>query len=466
MTDKEKLLEMQEEERTILLVAVLSSFLNPFMASSVIIALPVIARAFSLNAVLTNWISTSYLIASAVFLLPLGRAADLLGRKKIFMAGIVIFTCMSFLVPFAPGIAVFLLLRVLQGIGGAMIFSTSVAILTSVYRPERRGWALGITVAAVYAGLTLGPFIGGFLTEKMGWHSIFLFCVPLGALVFTLARRKIREEARVSDFSWRSFDITGSLVYLGGIVSVMLGFTFLPGPYGMILLVLGAAFLVLFIKCEKAVASPVLDLSLLSRNRVFSFSNAAAFIHYSATFSVSFFLSLYLQEIRGMSPEHAGFILVAQPVLMTVFSPIAGRLSDRMEPRLIASAGMAITSCGLFLLAVTGPGTPIPYIVFCLAFLGFGFALFSSPNTNAVMSSVDRSDYGIASGILATMRVTGQTVSMGAALMLFSLLMGQSRITGAVSVEFMKAFRYGFIFFGLTCIPGILASLARGKVRD
>jgi EmrB/QacA subfamily drug resistance transporter len=465
MTDKEKLLEKQAEERTILLVAVLSSFLNPFMASSVIIALPAIARDFSLSAILTNWISTSYLIASAVFLLPLGRAADLLGRKKIFMAGIVIFTCMSFLVPFAPGITVFLLLRVLQGIGGAMIFGTSVAILTSVYRPERRGWALGVTVSAVYAGLTLGPFFGGFLTEKIGWHSIFLFCVPLGALVFVLARKKIREEVK-SGFSWKSFDFAGSLVYSAGIVSVMLGFTFLPGSSGMILLAMGAAFLILFIHCEKAGRFPVLDLSLLSRNRVFAFSNAAAFIHYSATFSVSFFLSLYLQEIRGMSPEHAGLVLVAQPMLMTVFSPVAGRLSDRMEPRLIASAGMAITSCGLFLLAVAGPGTPITYLVFCLAFLGFGFALFSSPNTNAVMSSVDRNDYGIASGILATMRVTGQTVSMGASLVLFSLLMGQSRITSAVSVEFMKAFRYGFLFFGLMCILGILASLVRGNVRE
>ncbi len=466
MTDKEELLEKQAEERTILLVAVLSSFLNPFMASSVIIALPAISRDFSLSAVLTNWISTSYLIASAVFLLPLGRAADMVGRKKIFMAGIVMFTCMSFLVPFSPGIAVFLLFRVLQGIGGAMIFSTSVAILTSVYRPERRGWALGITVAAVYAGLTMGPFIGGFLTEKMGWHSIFLLCVPLGAMVFILARRKIREEVRPGGFSWKTFDYAGTLVYSAGIVSVMLGFTFLPGLSGVILLILGAVFLVLFIRCEKTGASPVLDMALLSRNRVFAFSNAAAFIHYSATFSVSFFLSLYLQEVRGMSPEHAGLVLMAQPVLMTVFSPMAGRLSDRMEPRLIASAGMAITSCGLFLLAETGPGTPIAYIVCCLAFLGFGFALFSSPNTNAVMTSVGRDDYGVASGILATMRVTGQTVSMGAALVLFSLLMGQSRITGAVTAEFMKAFRYGFIFFGLACIPGILASLARGNVRD
>jgi EmrB/QacA subfamily drug resistance transporter len=454
----------QANEHAVLLVAILSSFLNPFMASSVIIALPAIARAFSLNAVLTNWVSTSYLIASAIFLLPLGRAADLLGRKRIFTAGIAIFTLMSFLMPLAPNMPIFLLFRIFQGIGGAMIFSTSVAILASVYRPEKRGWALGISVSAVYAGLTLGPFIGGFLTERFGWQSIFLVCVPLGMLVIMLAVLRIDEEK--SETASPSFDFLGSVIYSVSLVSIMMGFTYLPGILGWFFMISGAGFFVIFMKWEKAIASPILDISLLVNNKVFAFSNTAALIHYSATFSVSFLLSLYLQYVRGMDPEHAGLILVTQPAVMTVFSPLAGILSDRVEPRFIASAGMAITAIGLFMLSLVGPHTHIVFIIGCLAFLGFGFALFSSPNTNAVMSSVDRKDYGMASGFLSTMRVTGQTLSMGAVLVLFSLLIGRARISEADSSEFIKAFKMGLVFFSLVCIPGILASLARGNVRE
>lgn len=451
------------EEFSVLVVATLSSFITPFMGSSVNIALPAIARAFSMDAVLLSWVSTSYLIASAVFLLPLGRAADILGRKRIFMGGILVFTLMCLCIPLAWNTWIFLLLRVIQGIGGAMIFSTSMAILTEVTRPDRRGRAIGITVAAVYGGLTMGPFVGGLLTDRFGWQGIFFLCSIPGAAALLTAQRCIRED-HMGRASGR-LDLFGSMVYSLSLVSLMIGFSILPSFRGFAVMGAGIIALGAFILWERNHPFPVLDIRLLYSNRVFAYSNAAAFIHYGATFSISFLLSLYLQYIRGWSPSHAGLILLTQPAVMTVLSPLAGRLSDRIEPRIMASSGMALTAVGLAALSFLGDHTAPGMILACLVVIGIGFSLFSSPNTNAVMSSVPKSDYGVASGVISTMRMTGQSFSMGVVLVLFSLLIGRSTITPQTGEAFMSAFRLGFLFFCILCIPGIFASLARGDVR-
>ena len=385
----------RSQERSVLLVASISSFITPFMGSSVNIALPRIGLAYSMDAMLLSWVSTSYLIASAVFLLPLGRAADILGRKRIFTAGILTFTLMCLCIPLAGSGWTLLLFRVVQGIGGAMIFSTSMAILTAVTRPDRRGTAIGITTAAVYGGLTLGPFIGGGITDHFGWQGIFVLGFLLGAATLCMALRCIREDA--GGRSLRDLDLTGSAIYSMSLVSLMIGFSSMPALTGYVLLGSGITALGAFILWERAQASPILDMSLLCSNRAFAWSNVAAFIHYSATFSISFLLSMYLQVVKGLSPSQAGLILVTQPAVMTLLSPVAGRLSDRIEPRIMASAGMAVTAMGLAFLSFTGERAGTLELVSCLAFIGLGFALFSSPNTNAVMSSVDRSDYGVAS---------------------------------------------------------------------
>ncbi|HON94563.1 MAG TPA: MFS transporter, partial [Deltaproteobacteria bacterium] len=335
----------RSQERSVLLVASISSFITPFMGSSVNIALPRIGLAYSMDAMLLSWVSTSYLIASAVFLLPLGRAADILGRKRIFTAGILTFTLMCLCIPLAGSGWTLLLFRVVQGIGGAMIFSTSMAILTAVTRPDRRGTAIGITTAAVYGGLTLGPFIGGGITDHFGWQGIFVLGFLLGAATLCMALRCIREDA--GGRSLRDLDLTGSAIYSMSLVSLMIGFSSMPALTGYVLLGSGITALGAFILWERAQASPILDMSLLCSNRAFAWSNVAAFIHYSATFSISFLLSMYLQVVKGLSPSQAGLILVTQPAVMTLLSPVAGRLSDRIEPRIMASAGMAVTAMGL-----------------------------------------------------------------------------------------------------------------------
>jgi MFS family permease len=221
----------------------------------------------------------------------------------------------------------------------------------------------------------------------------------------------------------------------------------------------------LFIKLELKVSYPVFEVKLFNQNRLFTFSSLAALINYSATFALTFLLSLYLQYIKGIPPQYAGSILIAQPIMMAVFSPLAGRLSDRIEPRLIASVGMLITVIGLVYFAFIGPHTSKAMIVLVLALLGFGFALFSSPNMNAIMSSVEKRYLGIASGTVATMRLLGQMVSMAIAMVVFAIFIGREPIAPINYSQFLKSVRVSFLIFSLLCTLGILFSMSRGEIR-
>jgi MFS family permease len=208
-----------------------------------------------------------------------------------------------------------------------------------------------------------------------------------------------------------------------------------------------------------------LNVQVFRHNPVFTFSNLAAFIHYSSTFAVTFLMSLYLQYIKGLNAQSAGMILISQPIMMAAFSPLAGRLSDRIEPKVIASIGMACTCAAIFLLSFIGNNSGLPYIIFTLLSLGFGFALFSSPNTNAVMSSVEKRDYGVASGTIGTMRLIGQMFSMGMAMMIFSMIIGKVSITPGLYPLFLRSMKMVLVINGTLCFIGIFFSMARGKVQ-
>jgi EmrB/QacA subfamily drug resistance transporter len=450
-------------KRSALLIATLSAFLTPFMVSSVNIALPAIGREFQMGAVLMSWVPTSYLLAAAMFLVPFGRLADIYGRKRIFTYGIGVFTVSSLLLAFAPSASALIALRVLQGFGSAMIFGTGMAILTSVFPAAERGRVLGINVAAVYLGLSLGPPLGGFLTQQLGWRSIFFVNVPIGVLAIFLLATKLRNEW--AEARGEKFDLAGSVLYGITLIMLMYGLSLLPARMGIAFTLAGIGGAALFAVWEKQAASPLLNMDLFFRNPVFAFSNLAALINYSATFAVTFLMSLYLQYIKGLTPQQAGMVLVSQPVVMAVFSPIAGRLSDKIEPRVVASVGMAFTATGLLLFIFLDRETSLAFIVSGLMLLGFGFALFSSPNTNAVMSSIEKRFYGVGSAMLGTMRLTGQMLSMGIAMVLFAVYIGSARITPEYHPQFLAGMKTGFIIFSSLCFAGIFASLARGKVR-
>jgi EmrB/QacA subfamily drug resistance transporter len=458
------LLNIEDDLKKSALIAVtLSSFLTPFAVSSVNVALPTIGREFGMDAITLNWVATAYLLASAIFLVPIGRLADIYGRKKVFIYGTFIFTSVSFLLAISTSGEMIIFLRAAQGIGGAMIFGTGVAILTSIFPAGERGKVLGINVAAVYIGLSTGPFLGGFITQQLGWRSIFYLNIPLGFLIIAFSMLKLTGEW--AEARGERFDFIGSMIYCFMLLSIMYGFSLLPAISGTWLIIIGALGMLLFIRWEIRVGNPVLNINLFKANTVFAFSNLAALINYSATFAVSFLLSLYLQYIKSLNPQEAGIVLVSQPAVQAIFSPLAGKLSDKIEPRIVASIGMAITAIGLFLFAFLSEGTALEYIIASLILLGFGFALFSSPNTNAVMSSVDKRFYGIASATLGTMRLTGQMLSMGIVMLIFAIYIGRVEINPIYYPHLLRSTKIAFGIFAALCFTGIFASLARGKLR-
>lgn len=450
----------RQVERAAVLVATLASFVTPFMGSSVNVALPAIGREMQIDAIGLSWVATAYLLTAAVFLVPFGKLADIRGRKAVFRDGILLYTLASVACAIVPSAGWLVAARAIQGVGAAMMFSTNVAILTSVIPPGRRGTALGINVASVYLGLSLGPFLGGLLTDNLGWRSIFLLNGPLGLLVVAVTVVALRGEW-AGDRTQR-FDLFGSIVYGAALASLMYGFSQLPGATGTALTAAGALGLVAFVWWERRVGHPVLDVRLFTGNRVFALSNLAALINYSATFAVSFLLSLYLQYVRGMSAQAAGTLLVFQPALQAAVSPFAGRLSDRIESRIVASGGMALIVIGLLFLSGLSDSTPTSYLAACLAFLGVGFGLFSSPNTNAVMGAVEPRFYAVASATLGTMRLSGQMVSMGVAMLVFALRLGEVHVTPDRHGGFVGAVRIAFGLFAALSVVGTLASLARG----
>ena len=449
-------------KKSVLLVTTFAAFLAPFLSSAVNLALPAIGKDLHANAISLGWVVSSYILSTAIFLMPFARLGDIVGRKKVFFLGILLFTISTFLIIFSHSILSLIILRLFQGLSSAMIFGTSLAIITSVYQPGERGKAMGINITATYLGLSCGPVIGGLLTQYLGWRSIFAFLVPFGIISLILIQRKIKTEW--AEAVGEKFDFRGSFLYGIALASFMYGFSRLPSSLGWICIVVGALMAIVFLFVENKISNPVFDIRLILKNRVFAFSGIAALINYSATSAIAFFISLYLQYLKGLDARSAGLIMISQPIAMTLLSPVAGKLSDKKNPGVIASVGMGITALGLILLCFITQSTPDYIIVLLLILLGTGFGIFSSPNSNAIMSSVEKRHLGIASGVVGTMRMIGQMMSMGIAMMLISLYIGKQTINPETYRELISAMRTGFIIFSVLSVLGIFASLARHEV--
>jgi MFS family permease len=354
-----------------------------------------------------------------------------------------------------------IIFRIIQGIGSAMMFGTGMAIITSAFPPHERGKAIGINVSAVYLGLSIAPFVGGLLTQALGWRSLFLASVPFGLTVIALTHFTIKTEW--ADAGHEKFDYAGALIYMAAVSALMYGFSQLPDIHGLVLTGSGILGLVVFVRVELQQAYPVLSVSLFMNNRIFAFSNLAALINYAATFAVTFLLSLYLQYIRGMEPLQAGSLLVTQPLVMMGVASFSGRLSDKYDSRILSSLGMAIIVVGLVFLYFLDDHSENAYLIASLIILGTGFGLFSSPNTNSIMGSVEKRYLGVASATLGTMRLTGQMMSMGLATMMLHIYLGESKINASNHFQFLASLKVSFMLFSFLCFLGVFASLARGK---
>ncbi len=418
---------MQDEQINLAVarfVVPFASFVTPFLGSSINVALPAIADEFSLDAVTSGWYNTSYFLAAAMFMLQSARLGDIYGRRKFYLAGLLLIAITSLGMLFAVSTNQLLLLRFSQGIGGALIFGTSHAIMASIFPPEMRGRALGLNVTAIYLGMTCGPFLGGLLTHQLGWRSLFILAGGMSLAAVLLFNRYIRGEWRDAD--GEDFDWWGSLWVAVALAALVIGSGQLPQPGSFMLLIIGLVVGLIFLRQQLQTHSPLLDLKLFTHNRGVSTAAGSAFLMYCGTFGVVFLLSLYLQYNLGLDPQQAGLVLVVQPIAQVCFAALAGRLSDRFDPRYLTSGGLICTAVGIALTMLVGqPGSMI-YVSLGLGLTGIGIASFSAPNTHAAMSAVSRRQLGVTSGILQTARLCGQMISLGVPIMLFSILLGQN----------------------------------------
>lgn len=454
-----------EFNRDLIIITTLSSFMTSFMGSSINVALPVIGAEFKTGTILLSWLATAYIMTTAVLLVPIGKMTDILGRTKFFRMGIIIFTIGSLLCGISQGAAILLLFRIIQGVGASFIFSTATSILVSAFPPQNRGQVLGINITSVYTGLLLGPTLGGIISEKLGWRYLFFFNILIGVLVIVISFFKLNKDWIESPDE--KFDFSGAALFMITLVLLMLGFTFIPSVTGFLMVLIGIFMFFIFLLVERKVVYPLVNIFMFKENRTFAFSNLAALINYSATFAIGFLMSLYLQNIKNFSPGKAGFILGFQPLFMAIFSPFAGRLSDKIEPQKISSIGMTLITIILIVLGFINQNFNIYLIITSLSILGVGFALFSSPNTNAVMSSVEKKYYGVASSMLSSFRLFGQTFSMGFVIVIFSLFLGtKNNIAGENIGNFLLSLKIAFWTFAFLCFLGIFASLARGSIHS
>ncbi len=464
------------ERRFILLTTSIAAFLSPFLSSAIAFAVPKIGESFHLNFYQVSVLPMIFLIPLASFMILFGRLSDDLGRVKIFRSGLLIFAVSSLLAPAIHSYFFLLVMIFFAGLGAAVLSTNSTAIVSYAYSSGGRGFALGINAMSVYLGLTFAPFLGGLLIEFNGWQSIFFLSGPLAICALLMSAASMRRieirgtpgRTNLRQASMFSLFIVLLTTYAAfGDIFGYLRLVFLP--------LLSLLFLFLFLHYETRSENPIIPPSVFRRNRTFVASNATAFLNYVSTFSIVFVFSIYLQVILHVSPFISGLIILPEPVLMVLLSPVAGKLADRIGSRLIASSGMVIIGTSFLLLFILVRVTRGD-IMILLGIIGVGFGLFSAPNTNSVMGSVRREDSGIASGFLGTMRFTGQMVSIVVATLVLSLYMPRSLIIGMFSGSivtitplfydsFVNGFRIVMLMSAVLAFIGAVTSLMKNRGR-
>ncbi|MGN0732800.1 MAG: MFS transporter [Emergencia sp.] len=452
-------------QNTTLFTAIITSFLTTFTGSALNLSVPGIEAEFASNAVTVGWIITIYTMSAAVFSVPFGKMADVIGRRKVLLTGITVFAAASVACGMAPSIQMLIIFRFIQGVGSACLFATNISILVSVFPGYRRGEVLGISTAATYIGLSVGPVAGGFLNGTFGWRSIFAVSVMIAVAALAMALSGVPKDSKNEEK--QKTDVIGNLLYVIMVGVFLFGFSNIAEGYiGKLMTVSGVVLLIIFGIYEGRVSNPVIKPSMFTQDAVFTLSSIAALLNYAATFAVTYLVSLYLQVAMDFSSRQAGLILIAMPFVQALITPKVGKLSDRVKPYKLASGGMTCCAAGLALFASIGVSGVLPFTVFSLLIMGLGFGLFSSPNTNAIMSRADKADYGVANSIVSTMRTVGQSFSMALVNIIVTLNLGEKSLAETGPDELVKTLRICFCVFLALCVIGTFISLKRGEKKE
>lgn len=452
----------ENTRKIIVAVVIITAFITTFTGSAMNLSIPDIGDEFGVGAGTVGWLITGYTLAVAAFSVPIGRIADITCRKTVLVAGLIIFVACCTAAVFSVSMTMLLIVRIIQGIGAAMIFSTNTAVLISAFPGHMRGRVLGYSLASTYAGLSAGPVVGGILTYNLGWRAIFILTGALGVIALAAAVSKLPKER--AENQGMSADIPGNVLYVIFIALLMYGLSELGnGVLPAILALVGMIFGVLFVMREAKAKEPAVKVDMFKKDIGYAFSNLSALMNYGATFAIGYLISIYLQVVMEYSSQTAGIIMISQPIIMAVLSPVAGRFSDKVSPFRMSSAGMALCAAGTSIFIFIGRDTPLAVIIAALVITGLGFSLFSSPNTNAVMSCVDKHDYGVASSILATMRSIGHTLSMVIVTVTVNFYVGDIPLADASPQQLIMVIKASFVVFTVICIAGVFISLKRKK---
>ena len=450
-----------DSKNIVLIICTILSFFTVFAFNAVMIAVPSIASEFGMNNIVQNWVTIIFLLIVAAISVPAGQISGKYGLKKITVISIIFFIIISIINVVVTTTELFLVCRLLMGISIAFLNVTSMAMVVSAFKPQERGKAIGINITGVYLGLSLSPVIAGILDFQLGWRSIVLFSIPFMLLILAMLY-KVKDEWIT--FEGLPLDIKGSIVYIIGIILFIYGFTRLNETTGLILTIVGIIVLALFAYIEIRTDYPVFDVKFFKNSKFLS-SNFAALCAYLATFAVTTILNYHLQYIKGYDSQLSGIILIVAPLFQVVLAPLAGRWSDKINPQILSALGMGLGTISLILFSLLDADTSLIFLIISMVFYGVGFGLFSSPNTNVIMSSVPPQATPVASASVSTVRVVGQTMSMGVLTLIFALVMGNVPMTEQYFPQLITSSQITCILCAVLCVASVFASLVGMKAK-
>lgn len=450
-------------KKYLMLISAGGSFLAPFMVSALIVAIPTISKEFSMSAAEMSWLATAFFLAASMFLLPFGRIADLFGVKRVFTAGISVYFFSALLAALAPSSEALIAARFLTGMGAAMIFGTSFALLSLSLPENERGQALGANIAANLLGFSLGFQAGGLLTYYLSWRGFFLLTLPVDLLVIALIARKLPGECAYS--RGQELDLKGAALIVVLLFLIVTGFSELPKTRGAFSLIAGLMLLVIFVLWEGRSSSPIIDIRLFARNRPFALANAAVLMYYAGSFAAIFLFSLYLQYLRGFDAREVGLILLVTTLIMAALVSYAGRLSDRFRPYLVSSAGILITISGLLPMIFMDSTTPLEAVLIAFLLLLVGGAFFAPPMVKIVLACISREMYGVGSSLEETMRLLGNSVSMAITSVAFTVFLGGADVEPQHYPALLDSMRAVFAIFFVLLLLSLALTIAAGLRR-
>lgn len=447
----------------VIMLASIAAFIVAFISTAPTVALPEIAKEFGLTNVEQNWVMNLFLFTVAVLTVPFGKISGKIGIKNSFILGMGLFLIGSVLTAFSFDITSLLIFRAFQGVGAAFAYDVMTTIVVLDVDENKRGSALGILISCVFIGLALAPVLGGILTYNLGWRSIFYFPIPFSLIVIGLLISKVNNKWKL--YKDEKLDKTGCVLYGFGILLTIYGFTIINTFNGILITLIGGLLLLSFILWELKVKTPVFNIRLF-KNKVFTAANTASFISYVATFIVNYLLNYHFQYIWGLNPQTAGLILIANPLTMAIVAPISGKMSDKINAQKLAALGMGIVTIGLVMLIFLDKSTPIWVIILAMIFEGVGFGLFTSPNTNIIMSSVPSNESPFASVAVTFMRVVGQSTSLAMLTIIFTFIMGDVIINASNFKNLIASSQITFLVSAILCVIATFACLIGVKVKN